>query len=80
MEASIDAMIARVEGLKEKVGENLTLHVPRLPRVQLNRLHEKSGRPNLSALQKRIDHVQELEAFTTTDSVEYNQWTDTRLD
>jgi hypothetical protein len=27
-----------------------------------------------------VEHIQELEAFPTADSVEYNQWTDTRLD
>jgi macrophage erythroblast attacher len=27
-----------------------------------------------------MDHVQELETFTSTDSPEYLQWTDKRLD
>lgn len=81
MVASIDAMIAKVEGLKEKVCPNTPRGYVISPcPLQLDRLNEKSGNPTLFALQKRVDHVQELENFTTTDSPEFAKWSDTRLD
>jgi hypothetical protein len=31
-------------------------------------------------LQKRIDHISELEGFESIESAKYSEWTDTRLD
>lgn len=48
--------------------------------TQLARLDERSGRPTLNALRKRVDHVRQLEQISSLHSMEYKQWTETRLD
>ncbi|KAL1741927.1 CTLH/CRA C-terminal to lish motif domain-containing protein [Schizophyllum fasciatum] len=61
---SIDAMIARVEGLKRKLSE----------------LHSTSGKPTQDMLRERLQHLSALSTFQDTTDPDFDRWADTRLD
>ncbi|KAL1718036.1 CTLH/CRA C-terminal to lish motif domain-containing protein [Schizophyllum commune] len=61
---SIDAMIARVEGLKRKLAD----------------LHSTSGKPTQDVLRDRLQHLNALSSFQDTTDPDFDRWADTRLD
>ncbi|KAL1726253.1 CTLH/CRA C-terminal to lish motif domain-containing protein [Schizophyllum commune] len=61
---SIDAMIARVEGLKRKLAD----------------LHTTSGKPTQDVLRDRLQHLNALSSFQDTTGPDFNRWADARLD
>uniref|UniRef100_D8QHA9 CTLH domain-containing protein n=2 Tax=Schizophyllum commune (strain H4-8 / FGSC 9210) TaxID=578458 RepID=D8QHA9_SCHCM len=61
---SIDAMIARVEGLKRKLAD----------------LHSTTGKPTQDVLRDRLQHLNALSSFQDTTDPDFDRWADTRLD
>ncbi|KAI0078325.1 hypothetical protein K474DRAFT_1594232 [Panus rudis PR-1116 ss-1] len=61
---SIDGMIARVENLKRKLGD----------------LHNTSGKPTLSVMRERFQHLATVETIQSESDPEFARWADTRLD
>ncbi|KZS87276.1 hypothetical protein SISNIDRAFT_491234 [Sistotremastrum niveocremeum HHB9708] len=63
MVKSLDAMIARVEGLKKKLSD----------------LHSNAGAPTLKVTKTRLDQLSLVEDMQTQDDPRYPKWADTRL-
>ncbi|KAI0035485.1 macrophage erythroblast attacher isoform 1 [Vararia minispora EC-137] len=61
---SVDAMIARVEGLKRK----------------LLQLQDTAGSSTKSIMRERMQHIKAVENMQATDDPEYSRWADCRLD
>ncbi|TFK26593.1 macrophage erythroblast attacher isoform 1 [Coprinopsis marcescibilis] len=62
--ASIDAMISRVEGLKQKITS----------------LQETSGKPTLDVMRERLNHLATIDSSEPPTPNEFSRWADTRLD
>ncbi|KAG5220509.1 GID complex containing RING finger motif [Salix suchowensis] len=61
---AIDTMIARVEALKRKLSD----------------LQETTGKPAVNVLRERVNHVAVIEGIQSSNSPEFDRWTDTRFD
>ncbi|KAI0822927.1 CTLH/CRA C-terminal to lish motif domain-containing protein [Trametes gibbosa] len=61
---AIDGMIARVEGLKRKLSD----------------MQDSAGKPTLDVMRERLQHLGTLEGIESTNSYEFRQWADVRLD
>lgn len=60
---SVDTMIAKIEGLKQK----------------LNDLHQTSGSPTQKVIRERLNHLDIAENANSADSPVFSEWCDTRL-
>ncbi|KAH9848379.1 CTLH/CRA C-terminal to lish motif domain-containing protein [Lenzites betulinus] len=61
---AIDGMIARVEGLKRKLSD----------------MQETAGKPTLEVMRERLEHLGALEGIEATNTHEFREWSDVRLD
>ncbi|KAF4583416.1 GID complex subunit containing RING finger motif [Pleurotus pulmonarius] len=61
---ALDSMIARVEALKRKLSD----------------LQETTGKPAVNVLRERVNHVAAMEGIQSSNSPEFDRWTDTRFD
>ncbi|KAI0642593.1 CTLH/CRA C-terminal to lish motif domain-containing protein [Trametes meyenii] len=61
---AIDGMIARVEGLKRKLSD----------------MQESAGKPTLSVMRERLQHLGAMEELESISTPEFTQWADVRLD